>query len=455
MSDARLEVLKPRIEARDDEDQRITTIRIKGYRFFADTVELLPKGKNLLVYGENGTGKSTLYRALGVLAGLEPGVLKRDTNIFSGNDPELEFTFTNGSILTVDSDMEELPEAFAFLKPLSVFIPLLDYKRLLRVHFSADSTVDHINIYGMLRELFKDYPHLGGGTLSDVRSFPEYFQILDDLLNKELLSDINTFIKVFDSYFSVSAFEFTTELDAAGRPNPRVSIKIEYHETQIDRYHQFLNEARLSALAISIFFSSILRLHGTISGRAFRMLVLDDLLISLDMSNRLKLLEILTTRFAEFQIFFFTHDKELFELYKYKLDWTSYEFYLDDSGPIPAALIKQGKSELERAKVFFTSKDFDACALLLRKGFERLLKTFLTPAEQRNRNCEELDLSDLIGKATSKSSGEVKAILEKLNSDRRHILNPLCHRDNRAIYNEEIRSALADLEKLSKLISAT
>jgi len=56
-------------------------------------------------------------------------------------------------------------------------------------------------------------------------------------------------------------------------------------------------------------------------------------------------------------------------------------------------------------------------------------------------------------KAISKSSGEQKNILEKLNSDRQHILNPLSHNDDRPIYSEELKQAMNDIEKLKDLLN--
>jgi energy-coupling factor transporter ATP-binding protein EcfA2 len=452
MSDPRLDALRPVAEVAGLRQRRIASIAIQGYRFFQQRIELKPEAKNLLVYGENGTGKSTLFRALALLAGRGLGRIAQERNIFGGPDTEIEFGFSDGTSFVLDADSEGFPDAFAFLRPPSVFVPLLDYKRLLRVHFSAEGTDDHINIYAMVRELFKDYPQIGGGKLSDIRSFPDYFRILDKLLNEELLGSINELIGYFDREFTIAAFEFSTELDVAGVPNPQVRINIEYHGTAIDRYHQFLNEARLSALAIAMYFASILRLMGTVSEESCKILVLDDLLISLDMSNRLHLLDILRDRFPDFQIFFFTHDRELFEIYRGKLEWVDYEFYLDDTGPVPAALIKRGKTELERAKAFFASKDYDACALLLRKGLERLLKVFLPLVEQHNKNYEELDLAGLIGKAKARATGDARTILERLDTDRTHILNPLCHMDNRSIYSPELKSAMDELGRLLILL---
>ena len=45
---------------------RITKIEIKNFRAFPRTyqIDLHKAGKNLLVYGENGSGKSSLYLAL-------------------------------------------------------------------------------------------------------------------------------------------------------------------------------------------------------------------------------------------------------------------------------------------------------------------------------------------------------------------------------------------------------
>ena len=163
-------------------------------------------------------------------------------------------------------------------------------------------------------------------------------------------------------------------------------------------------------------------------------------------------LGILKNEFADFQIFFFTHDKGLYEIYKDKLNWKKHEFYLDENDDIPGVIVKQGRSEIERAKVFYAQKEYDACALLLRKGFEKTIKNYLTPKEQRNKNCEELNLAGLIERAISKASNEAKIILQQLNSDRQHILNPLCHINAKNIHSEELKNAISDLEKLKPLL---
>jgi len=454
MKDSRLEVFASANHAYSRDSIRIDHLTIEGYRFFSEKLELSIKGKNLLLYGENGTGKSSVYRALALLAGKDIATIAEERNIFAEEvDPEIEFTFSDGKTLILDRDTTEIPIGFEYLKPLALFMPLLDYKRLLKIHFSSEGDVGRINIYSMLRELFTMYPVKGKDSkLSDIRNFPEYFSTLETLMNGELLSEINDLICVFDHDFSIDKFEFFTEIAKDGALNPRISILIDYRDSIIEQYQSFLNEARLSALAISLYFASIRRLLEKTAATPFKILVLDDVLISLDMANRLKLLDILKTRFADFQIFLFTHDKELFDIYRDKMDWARYELYMDDSGNIPKAIVTTNKTEIEKAKISFGRREYDECAFHLRKGFEKLLKNNLNPAEQRNSNYEDLDLAGLISKLMQKSAGEVKAILRRLDSDRTHILNPLCHDDHRNTYSPELKAAIEDFERLAEIL---
>lgn len=454
MSDERLEILQQTVAEPPAGygPTRINRIKITNYRFFRDDFEITFGGANLLVYGENGSGKSTIYRALEFLTKRRFDGIAAERNIFSeAGEPLIEFGFTNGRELTIHSDLTELPTGFDFIKGLSVFTPMLDYKKLLKVHYTTVSA-DRINVYDMLRELFAGYEVEDGLVLSDIKEPTKYFDSLTQIVNKVLLDEANKILEMFDHDIWIDTFTFKTEFTPDNRLEPVINIEVNYRYQPIDSYHIFLNEARLSALAVALYFAAIKSLLGNLKGESLKMLVLDDLLISLDMSNRLKLLEILKAEFADFQIFFFTHDKELFEIYKNKMTWEKYELYLDDTADIPAAIVKKGTSESERAKEFYAAKEYDCCALLLRKGFEKLLKSYLTPQEQRDKNCNELDLSKLVAKAISKSSGESKEILQKLDTDRTHILNPLSHNDDRNIYSQELKSAMVDLEKLKEML---
>ncbi|MCK5695085.1 MAG: hypothetical protein KAH62_00490 [Desulfobacula sp.] len=456
--DDRLDTLKV---AEDQADYtapiKINRIKLNNYKFFYGEFELAVNGENLLVYGENGTGKSLIYKALELLTKKEipADEFIKNRNVFNPEgETSIEIEFTNGQEYIIDADTTTYPDYVDFLHGLSVFVPMLDYKKLLKVHYTMEN-IEQINLYRLFRTLLRDYEYKQNEKLSAIKDPNKYYEELTRIMEDKLLKDINNYLnKYFESDCMIDSFDCRTEIDSEDdtRIIPVVNITIDYKENSIENYHNFFNEARLSALVISIYLSTIKTLYSALKKGSLKILILDDLLISLDMSNRLKLLEILKNEFTDFQIFFFTHDKELFEIYKNKMAWNKYEIYLDDSGEIPKAILKQGKSEIERAKEYYAKKEYDACALLLRKGFEKILKAYLTPREQRNSNCEELNLSDLVEKAISKSSSENKNILEKLNSDRQHILNPLSHNDTRPIYSQKLKSAMDDLEKLKGLL---
>lgn len=454
MSDARLDILETSVAepAAEYGAVRINRIKLSNYRFFHGDFELPVNGTNILIYGENGSGKSTIYKALEYLTGKRFDLIASEKNIFAEEGiPQIEFSFSNEKELIIDSDLTALPTGFEFIKGLSVFVPMLDYKKLLKVHFTTAANATGINLFDMLRELFRDYPHKESGTLAEIRNFMVYIKELEELVNGPLLEETNKLIRFFDADFRIERFAFAMESASDGRPEQTVKMEIDFKDNLIDNYHTFLNEARLTALAVSLYFAAIKAMLGTLKDDCLKMLVLDDLLISLDMSNRLKLLDLLQAEFSDFQTFFFTHDKELFEIYKKRLLWEKFEFYVDDVSPVPAAKVVKSASELERAKKYYAEKEYDSCALQLRKGCENLLKSYLSPEERLNRNGEELDFSSMLDRAKSKNS-ELQTLLERLDSDRTYLLNRLCHDDHGQVYSGELRNAISALETLVGLL---
>jgi len=358
-----------------------------------------------------------------------------------------------------------MPDHVDFLKNLSIFKPMLDYKKLIEIHYNLKRDSENINLYRMFVELFKEHPienktvlDKNSGEkrrklLTDIKDMNEYFSEFKKILSGSMLTNINTYLKkYFNSDIKIEKFTNSITINHKDEAIPTITLDLEFKEKQIEEYHHFLNEAKLSEVAMSIFFATIKKLMAIESKQSFKILVLDDLLISLDMNNRLKLLEILKNEFTDFQIFFFTHDKELFEMYKDKMNWKKYELYLDDSEDILKAIMKTNNSDFERAKMFYAKKEYDISAFLLRKEFDKLLKSFLLNKEKIDRNGYPLDLSGLIDKAKSKTDGKIKSLLEKLDSDRRHILNPLSHRSDVKVYSEEIRRTIDDLVELKMVL---
>ncbi|HPS31191.1 MAG TPA: ATP-binding protein [bacterium] len=439
---------------------KLEKIKISNYRFFHGTHEFEFKSKNVLMYGENGSGKSTIYKALELLTKSDiKKELIENKCVFCGDEEvEIEYFFNNNKSFPLSVDNFEILDEMSFASKITVYKPLLDYKKLLKIHYSEKSQAESINVFGLMEYLLADYP-VGKGTLKDLMTGdPDvYFNTLKDVLSNHIIENVRNFLSIFTKELELKEFKFSKKMTEDRKTETLINMDLFFRTEHniTEKYHLFLNESKLTALAISVYFAVIKKMSALIDENSLKILVLDDLLIGLDMDNRLKLLDLLKNHFEEFQIFFFTHDKELFEIYKGKMDWEKFELFLDDSGDFPSAIVKKGGSNIEKAKKFYSDKNYECCGLFLRKEFEKTLKSFIPPEEQLDKNCKELDLSGMIDKAIQKAEGDAKTILQKLHNDRKHLLNPLSHLDLRNIYSGELLSAMVDMEKLSLMIKGS
>jgi hypothetical protein len=132
---------------------------------------------------------------------------------------------------------------------------------------------------------------------------------------------------------------------------PQLFLDVWFADVKIENPHHFLNEARLSAIAISLYFAAL-----TIMPPApLSLLMLDDVLIGIDLANRMSVLKILTSHpFNQWQIILLTHDKIWYNIIqRYTSDlntWACYEMYLDKQSRYPLTTIKPFKTALTLAK---------------------------------------------------------------------------------------------------------
>lgn len=157
-----------------------------------------------------------------------------------------------------------------------------------------------------------------------------------------------------------------------------VHIALKYAQREIPKPHLFLNEARLSAITLSIYLGLIKR-H--IQGIPCKILFLDDVFIGLDISNRLPLLEILKTEFPDYQIFVTTYDKPWFEYAKQFLEqaggWKNFEFYVQDCHDgTRCPVIFENRDLLPEAKAHLRSNDYKAAAVYTRSAFEKEIQRY-------------------------------------------------------------------------------
>jgi energy-coupling factor transporter ATP-binding protein EcfA2 len=305
---------------------KIDKIELHNFKFFIDDEEhntFEPNERGMLIYGENGSGKSSLFKAFEFLTKptISADEFEKNINIFKQDDTYLEFKFSNSEILRIDSDELSLGNDYLFIEKLSVPKPIIDYKSLLNVSYSIEKE-EKKNLYKFFQKILEDYPiDVDGKELLKELEDDEYFEEFKRIIKDELFDDINLFLTFFNQKFIITDIK----LSGIGR---KVYLEIDFFNKALTNYQNFLNEARLSALAISVYFAIIKKQFSLLSENSFKILILDDLLISLDMNNRLNLINILKTEFSDFQIFFFTHDKGFFEILKDKMSWKAYEMYV-------------------------------------------------------------------------------------------------------------------------------
>ena len=444
---------------------KINKISLSNFRFyngFNKNNIFEPNGKNMLIYGENGSGKSSLFKAFDFLSKTKINEIEfeENKNIFDNDtDTFLEFEFDNDDTLKIEKDNLELTDDYNYIKNLSIFKPILDYKNLLKVHYQTDKSKEEVNIYDMLKELFKDYPIEDGKVLSNIENPKDYFDKLEEIINDKFFDDINSYLEVFDDDFKIDKFHFDMSFTDDGKVEFIVNLKIDFNDNPLHKYHLFLNEAKLTSLAISIYFSIIKNIADLLDNNSLKILILDDLLISLDMSNRLNLIDLIQQYFTDFQIFFFTHDKGLFETFKDRMEWKSYEIYVDKSDEgFEIPFVKKSQSLLEQSKYQKLHKNFDCSANLLRQCTEKLMCKFLPSDKLVSKNCKNLDLCALIDNGISFENNKentdqgIVDMLTSLQTYRQILFNIGSHYDDTNIYKRELQEAIDILEDLKEKI---
>lgn len=231
----------------------------------------------------------------------------------------------------------------------------------------------------------------------------------------------------------------------------QILLKVKFFDRDIPLHHRFLNEAKLSAIAIAIYLSSILVQPES----NLKILALDDMLIGLDMSNRLPVIDILEEYFSDYQIFFLTYDRTWYEIVRQRTEnskWKYAEFYFSktDESEIPRYV--EDRAYLEKAKEYFAANDYKACAIYLRTAFEELIKKFCDKKRLSVRYSEDpkkLTSNDFWPAIKSGASLQ-NSLIKEIECYRKFILNPLSHATIVNIIKKEISKAIEAVENLEK-----
>ena len=507
----------------------INRIHICGFKAFPNDFELQLEGKNLLMYGENGSGKSSIYYALHCMfqAPLKPDAGKKyfdpaseqhlknlnnldaDSKIwidFDGRHPFIYNIDKEGYQFTLLGGKHPLPAQIngCFVNHQFLF-HFFNFRNSQRINLfpvfikdilpfcKDDNTGLHIGeMYDEITaSIIKKGRHIHPDYISNIEYFNKAVKKVVEDINIYASDRYNESFKDEDDNELVIRLRYDSNFDKPeddtneywlkydniielvkenGEIKERKSsykklnepfIGLEISEKMPDgnlrkivKPHTYFNEAKLTAIALSVRFA-LLNIEKPTDGR---FLALDDMLISLDMSNRAKVVDFLLKISDKYKIYLFTHDKMFFEYFKHKTKknqdaWVYKEIYMDyDKTPY----IRNSEDYLGQAEHYIKQHEYEIAGNFLRKEAEAFCKDFLPKKKQLTGDFAHLDLNGLIMncKDYATESGVIDiSIFNELDEQRKFILNPSSHDSyDVAKYGHEVKRCLQTLRKLREII---
>lgn len=436
----------------------IEKITFKNFKAFREQQTINFKNNNVLIYGNNGAGKSSIF--WGIYTFLQSSIKTKPEvekyfrffdsadvsthqslrNIFEAQseDAYIDLTIAQGTQKTTMriSETSINTTGNADIKLLNTTSDFINYKLL--SNFYRDSHKYDVNLWQVFeRDIFpyltdnitddtildkikgvtndvprsdRGYPAQNGSNkkndyISKVNTLNQDLEVLisniqrfANAIIKEHFFNNEDVVRVnlnFDKQFNFDLIKNKIwEEDKIAERQSKLRIKLVVEQfnpdtsdwISIQRVQSLLNEAQLTRIAIAI---RIGALRTRIQDSDCKLLVLDDMLISLDMANRIEVVKMILNKhnkpslrfFDKFQKVILTHDKGFYNILKNYTNANSWQYYnlskKENSNEAPK--LRNDRSHIEKAQKFLADGEFDSCGNELRKELEAILKNYTDP----------------------------------------------------------------------------
>ena len=301
---------------------KIKELDINNFKFHKKSC-FNANSKNIILFGENGSGKSSLYYALHTIHKIliqdnDCDFCKKlahnnpNENLCNHNEKDdavLNLTFDNGGSIKISKD--GIDNLSIIDVTSAKFMHFINHNKLLKILEG--------NFYDILKKYFVEKFDLFSELNLEVNEFKnDSSKINTEDINKKLMDSLNKLENLINDGLNKIqgdlkiSFEieeiFLIEIPADGRAilnEPKINIKI----NEFKDFKFRINEARLKLISIMMFFVSIKEEKlPQDNPNILKLIVLDDILLSMDMVNRTKIIDYILDNFSDYQVFIFTHD---------------------------------------------------------------------------------------------------------------------------------------------------
>jgi hypothetical protein len=248
-----------------------------------------------------------------------------------------------------------------------------------------------------------------------------------------------------------------------------ITLACDYCGHPVEHPPQFLNEARLTAMALAIYLAGAeASTPKAGSGGAVRVLVLDDVLIGLDLSNRIPVLRLLEEEFKDWQVLLLTYDRVWFDLAQEYTEQSKRWVYLKlldvptTPGSYSIPLIEPHSSLLQVAEKHLTANDLMAAAVYVRAAFEARIRNVCRDfgieiaynPDPKRVSADKLweGIKDRQQKriTDAKPNFIVPTLMQDVETVRSTVLNRLSHSGSPTLVKSEVQFALATMKTLEQ-----